>query len=312
MSKSIPLKCPCEQKADLISVGDAFICSHSGCCHATEHKAFQKVNGIPVLISEENTDTLCESSRIMSYVARSPKKLGPIKRLLVGESKTTQENCAEFVKLVKSQSKRPRVLVIGSGEQGSATGELWGDHDIEIHGVDIYASDTVDVVCDGHYLPLTDDQYDGVWIQAVLEHVVEPHKVVDEIFRVLKEGGVVYAETPFMQQVHEGAYDFTRFTVLGHRYLFKNFEALKIGGNKGPELVLAWSIRYFMWSISRNRVIGRISGIIFGLLMRPFRFLMSNESYFDGPSGVFFLGRKKAGYRLKHKDLPALYKGAMK
>ena len=43
-------------------------------------------------------------------------------------------------------------------------------------------------------------------------------------FLFLFFSGIVYAETPFMQQVHEGAYDFTRYTVLGHRYLFKKFK----------------------------------------------------------------------------------------
>ncbi len=47
-----------------------------------------------------------------------------------------------------------------------------------------------------------------------------------EIHRVLKDDGIVYADTPFMQQVHEGAYDFTRFTLSGHRWLFKNFALL--------------------------------------------------------------------------------------
>ncbi|CAH2407660.1 hypothetical protein MES5069_620012 [Mesorhizobium escarrei] len=32
-----------------------------------------------------------------------------------------------------------------------------------------------------------------------------------------------------MQQVHEGAYDFTRFTELGHRWLFRRFETISRG-----------------------------------------------------------------------------------
>src|SRR5207237_664581 len=31
---------------------------------------------------------------------------------------------------------------------------------------------------------------------------------------------LVLGDTPFMQQVHEGAYDFTRFALSGHRWLF--------------------------------------------------------------------------------------------
>jgi len=56
-------------------------------------------------------------------------------------------------------------------------------------------------------------------VQAGLEHVRDLWQVVAEIHRVLKDDGLVYAETPFMQQVHEGPYDFTRFTESGHRYL---------------------------------------------------------------------------------------------
>jgi SAM-dependent methyltransferase len=189
---------------------------------------------------------------------------------------------------------------------------LWDDSHVEIHGIDIYASETVDIVCDGHYLPLADKFYDGVWIQAVLEHVVEPQKVVDEIFRVLKLDGIVYAETPFMQQVHEGAYDFTRFTVVGHRFLFKAFEAIDFGGNRGPEIVLAWSLRYFFWGITRSRKIARFIGVFAFLILRPFGRLMSKESMFDGPSGVFFFGKKTTGINLKHMELPLLYRGSMR
>jgi len=57
--------------------------------------------------------------------------------------------------------------------------------------------------------------FDAVWIQAVLEHVLDPVRVVAEIHRVLRPGGLVYSEIPFMQEVHEGAYDFTRFRLSG-------------------------------------------------------------------------------------------------
>ena len=94
---------------------------------------------------------------------------------------------------------------------------------------DIYDTPRVQVVADAHQIPIRDEHFDGVVIQAVLEHVLEPQRVADEIWRVLKPGGLVYAETPFMQQVHEGAYDFTRFTESGHRYLFRRFDLIELG-----------------------------------------------------------------------------------
>ena len=110
-------------------------------------------------------------------------------------------------------------------EIGSGTDELYSSK-LQIVGTDVYFSPNVDYVADAHYLPFKDAILDGVIIQAVLEHVVEPQLVVSEIHRILKKNGIVYAETPFLQQVHEGAYDFTRFTVLGHRYLFKQFQRI--------------------------------------------------------------------------------------
>ena len=83
---------------------------------------------------------------------------------------------------------------------------------IDLISFDVYASPATQFVGDGHSIPLADGSVDGVIVQAVLEHVLEPTIVADEIHRVLRTGGIVYADTPFLQQVHEGAYDFTRFT----------------------------------------------------------------------------------------------------
>ena len=70
------------------------------------------------------------------------------------------------------------------------------------------------MIADAHYIPFRDGSFQGVLIQAVLEHVIEPEKVVGEIHRVLAKDGVVYSEI-FMQQVHEGAFDITRFSISG-------------------------------------------------------------------------------------------------
>lgn len=265
--------------------------------------------GIPVLVSDLRCDTVCDPEKTDSYVPGREGKLRGLKKRLFEESRTTNSNCREFVHRVKALSETPAILVIGSGEKGNGTATLWGDETLEIHGIDIYASETVDAICDAHYLPLASNHYDGVWVQAVLEHVVEPVRVVSEIHRVLRENGIVYAETPFMQQVHEGAYDFTRFTVLGHRYLFRKFRMIAMGGIGGPETVLAWSLRYFAWALTRSRSVARIVGAAFDILLRPFAYLMSTASLHDSPSASFFLGAKSEETTLTHKELIALYKG---
>lgn len=68
----------------------------------------------------------------------------------------------------------------------------------------------------------------------MLEHVAYPEQVVREMSRVVKAGGLAYSEFPFMQQVHEGAYDFTRMSMSGHRLLFREFEEISSGSSCRP------------------------------------------------------------------------------
>jgi len=147
--------------------------------------------------------------------------------------------------LVAETEGRPRVLVIGGGTIGGGVGRLYEDPRLDLLAFDVYASDNVQFLADGHQVPLKDGSVDGVLIQAVLEHVLDPQAVVAEIHRVLRLGGLVYAGTPFMQQVHEGPYDFTRFTESGHRYLFRHFTLRDSGAAAGLGTQLLWSIVYF-------------------------------------------------------------------
>jgi SAM-dependent methyltransferase len=309
MRKELPLTCPCALKKPLQATATGYTCAQTDCEHARADGEFTKANNVPVLISETRCDTVCSASFGEVYVDRAASRYAPVKFLLIGGISRVRENCDHFIAQVLKKTSTPKVLVIGSGTAGVGAEALWNHPDIAVHGVDIYASPTVDVVCDAHYLPLESEHYDGVWIQAVLEHAVEPQVVVGEIARVLASDGIVYAETPFMQQVHEGAYDFTRFTVLGHRYLSGDFEAIDFGGLNGPGLVMAWAARYLAWSVFRTRAIGRLVGVAFGVLMRPLVLLESKKSLFDASSAVYFLGRKTDGKRLSHKELVALYDG---
>ena len=130
---------------------------------------------------------------------------------------------------------------------------MLADPDITFVETDVYFGGRVNVVADGHDLPFIDGMFDAVICQAVLEHVLDPYRCVDEIHRVLKPAGLVYAETPFMQQVHGGPYDFTRFSLLGHRRLFRNFEQELAGTACGPGMALAWAVWYFLRSLSAPR-----------------------------------------------------------
>ena len=51
----------------------------------------------------------------------------------------------------------------------------------------------VDVVADAHHLPYADASVDAIFCEAVLEHLVQPHEAVKELFRVCRSEASVYA-----------------------------------------------------------------------------------------------------------------------
>ncbi|MFC5165716.1 class I SAM-dependent methyltransferase [Nonomuraea angiospora] len=118
------------------------------------------------------------------------------------------------------------------------------------------ASELTQFVADAHEISLPDGSVDAVIAQAVLEHVPDPWLVVSEIHRVLRLDGVVYAETPFMQQVHEGAYDFCRFTESGRRRLFRNFTQIDSGPIGGPGLQAVRNTDFFLCGMLRSNPAG--------------------------------------------------------
>ncbi len=124
--------------------------------------------------------------------------------------------------------------------------------DYAVVNLDIKPSRGVDVAADGHELPFLPEVFDGVVAQAVLEHVNDPNQVVSEICRVLKVGGVVYANVPFIQSYHYGPLDFRRYTVTGLEELFSRhgFSHINSGVGGGPATAFVWICRDFLASFA--------------------------------------------------------------
>ena len=188
------------------------------------------------------------------------------------------------------------------------------DSRIELVATDVSFGPLTAVICDAHDIPFADESFDGVIVQAVLEHVVDPQRCVQEIHRVLRSQGLVYAETPFMQQIHMGSYDFTRFTHSGHRLLFRQFSEIASGPVCGPGMALAWSYRYFLLSFTTSRMLrGLIRAFVrltaFHLKYLD-RYLIRKGGAIDAASGFFFMGRKE-GRMFSDREVVGYYKGAV-
>ncbi|MBE1547963.1 SAM-dependent methyltransferase [Mycobacterium sp. OAS707] len=59
---------------------------------------------------------------------------------------------------------------------------------------------------------LNSDSFDVVVLSDVLEHISEPALLMSEIARILKPGGRLLLNVPFIYWIHEGPYDYYRYT----------------------------------------------------------------------------------------------------
>ncbi len=59
-----------------------------------------------------------------------------------------------------------------------------------------------DIVGDIHNLPFDANTIDAIFCLAVLEHVENPFKAVDEMHRVLRPGGYCFVYVPFLYYYH--------------------------------------------------------------------------------------------------------------
>lgn len=274
---------------------EVLFCTTKECPYAVD--GFPVISDKPALIDFPNSiierealHTAAGSSPIMRDLNRKSLR-NRITRIVIGTNKAAERYAIEIVRLAKETKVRPRILVIGGGAIGNGAGGLYSDESIELVGTDIYASPNIHVIADGHQLPFADETFNGVWIQAVLEHVLDPARVVAEIRRVLVSGGLVFATIPFMQQVHEGAYDFTRFTMSGHRWLFRSFELIAAGVTQGAGTAFFWSIRYLIRALTGSATLAKVLAFPFFWLrfLDQFTVLRPNA---DSASGTYFFGRK--------------------
>ena len=202
---------------------------------------------------------------------------------------------------------RPRVLVVGGGTLGAGMGPLLDDPAVDTTETDVWRGPRTMLVCDGHDLPFADATFDAVVCQAVLEHVLDPPRVVAEMHRVLRPDGLLYAEIPFMQQVHEGANDLTRYTYVGQRRLFRCFDELASGAVCGPAMALAWSLRYLAVTIFGRRA-AQVVVLFTFWLPRLDRWLISRPGALDAASSIGFLGRRREA-PLGDAEILAAYRG---
>ena len=281
-------------------------------------RRYPVVRGVPVLIAEERS-----LFRLAAFTdpapAREPSRAGALARRIAARLPSDSANpgtgrlVARLLELLTGAAERPRVLVVGGGTLGAGMAPLLDHPAIDATETDVWIGPRTRLVCDGHDLPFADGTFDAVVCQAVLEHVIDPPRVIGEIHRVLRPGGLLYAEIPFMQQVHEGAHDLTRYTYVGLRRLARDFDEIAAGAVCGPGMALAWSVRAYAVTLAGSRALARrvvahIVPLATFWLARLDRRLIDRPGALDAASSIGFLGRRRER-PLTDEAIVAAYRG---
>lgn len=307
------LCCP-NCRADLFFSEHRTKCSN-GKCPLSENP-FERINGKLALIDHKNS--IISERQLLNNRGKSTcqRKKNFLKTWMQNNLfrpeaiSISSSNASKLLKIIKKKNNNPRILVVGGGTKGNGTESFYLDPDVDVISFDVYVSDLTHFIADAHKMPIKSGTIDVVWIQYVLEHVLDPGEVVSEVFRVVKHEGLVYAETPFLQQVHEGAYDFTRFTHSGHRWLFRKFEEIESGVVMGPGVQLLWTIEHIGRGVFRSKILGKIIKLMF-FWVRFIEKFIGDMYKVDAASAVYFMG-KKTGKIMDRKELVVYYKGADK
>ncbi|MBA4851016.1 bifunctional 2-polyprenyl-6-hydroxyphenol methylase/3-demethylubiquinol 3-O-methyltransferase UbiG [Emticicia sp. BO119] len=166
-----------------------------------------------------------------------------------------------------------KVLDIGCGN--SPFKFLVNAEQCKYTGIDIAGADNFDyqnediVVFDGENIPFTDEYFENIICTEVIEHIAKPEKIIAEMHRVLKPGGLGIVTLPWSARVHFAPYDFCRYTPHKLAQLFKQFSKVNIQ-NRGTDI---------------NTIVSKMIVMFFGnlltwdfslkdIVLMPFKFLL--------------------------------------
>lgn len=298
--------CPKDGSA-VFRVDDRLECEQAHC--------YPLVNGVPVLVDDDSS--VFSVSEIVASASKGPvgywrngSGLQARYRRAIGRVQNhtvhiTAMGVRQAIAHVFDERPNARILVLG------ASNNDYGDKRLTYS--DVRFGKNVSVILDAHSIPYPDGYFDCVIAFALLEHVMDPWRCAQEMTRVVSPGGFIYSSIPFLQPVHMGAYDFTRFTYLGHRRLFNCFDEIIGGPEMGPATSAAFATQHVLLCLSDRpsvRKAMRLAGIFAAAAIKPIDLLFRRRAgALDGAASTYFFGRKRER-AISDRELLKLYRGA--
>ena len=128
----------------------------------------------------------------------------------------------------------------------------------DVHiGCDLREGAGVDQIEDVHHLSFDDDSVGTVIALETLEHVADPIRAVEEMYRVLQPGGVLAISSLMFFPIHAHPWDYWRFTPQAFELLLRPFESSLVvaqGFSALPEGVFGVGVKGVALDLTADRL----------------------------------------------------------
>lgn len=184
----------------------------------------------------------------------------------------------EKISLIFSQKEN--IIDVGGGlrlkenNRGTSHSYLadfnWMLNHAKVRTLDKVADYNPDIVADiqwpyvSRFLPSKPDAFVCI---ALLEHVEEPQKAINNMWNALEPGGFLFIYTPFLYPYHpmKGYYqDFYRFTPDALRYMCRDFSSIEVHNERGAIETLVNLIPWFTNRVKAGNKLTTFLDFLFG------------------------------------------------
>lgn len=178
---------------------------------------------------------------------------------------------------------------------------VWADW-----GNSLHENQNLDIECDlSERLPFADEKFDTIILSDVLEHIAKPDYLWTEMNRILKQGGKVIMNVPFLYWIHEQPFDYFRYTEFALRRFaeqsgFSIHELKPVGGSL--DVLVDILAKHLCVTPVIGRWMARLTcsaGIIFA--RTPFWKKVSMRTGKNFPLGYFLIAEKHHPFDYNHE-----------
>ena len=165
------------------------------------------------------------------------------------DDESANPGLSDFVEAVRAHPDK-LYLDVGCGRRGRTFDNC--------HYLEVYPSVSADIVIEpACRYPIADASLDGIGCFAVMEHMEEPWLAATEFRRMLKPGGMVFIDYPFLVPVHGYPSHYYNATREGLARLFDDgFEQLRLTTepNQTPDHAIQWQLAGLIEMLTNDAV----------------------------------------------------------